>query len=139
MQIRLLNTSTTTILKMMLRNRLLRNVLPIYYLKLVVLDKSLVLSNLILSARARVNCCGYNWSCLDLLNWRLCNNKCVSNTIWLKMYLLWPFSFSLTLKSNASQIHIKLPVRTSPIRSDLPLEGKTRSRYRQFYIFLRRG
>ena len=84
-----------------------------------------------------MNCCGNNWRCLDLLNWRLCDYKCVSNTIWLKMYLIWPFGFGV--KSNASQKDIKLPVPTSPIRSDLPLEDKTRSRYRQFYIFLIRG
>lgn len=58
----------------------------------MVLDKSLILSDLILSARARVNCCSYNWSCLDLLNWRLCNYKCVSNTIWLKMDMYLQFS-----------------------------------------------
>ena len=34
-----------------------------------------------------MNCCGNNWRCLDLLNWRLCDYKCVSNTIWLKMNL----------------------------------------------------
>lgn len=60
-----------------------------YYLKLMVLDKSLILSNLILSAGARVNRRSHNWSCLDLLNWRLCNYKCVSNTIWLNIDLFF--------------------------------------------------
>ena len=62
------------------------------HLKLMILDKSLILSNLILSARSCVNCCGNYWRCLDLLNWRLCNNKCVSNTIWLKNHIfIWVF------------------------------------------------
>lgn len=59
-----------------------------------------------------------------MLNWRLCNYKCVSNTIWLNidLFLRFKSKAKMFLKSYAPQKDIKLSISSNS----------------HFFIFLRR-